>query len=91
MNELSKINEELNYIKSPEFKLGEFIYLGKAKPKGRTVVISVAYKIDYAIKKALQFENDHGIKLTKISKVRVGELESCDDFLITNEVINEYS
>lgn len=70
-----EIQQELNYIASSEFKLGEFIYMGMGKVGDHEVCMSVGYKIDYAIKKARQFEEaDPNVKLTHINKVKVGKL-----------------
>lgn len=82
---MGKIHKEFDINQSNTFKLGEYIYLGMAKLKGVTVVISVAYKIDYCIKKARLFVNlssDDTIIFYKINKVKVGELEAIDSFLI---------
>jgi hypothetical protein len=49
--------------------------------KNQRVCIAVAYKIDYCIKKALQFEEaDQNVSFTHINKVKVGELERCKKF-----------
>ena len=70
-----EIEQELNYIKSSEFKLGEYIYMGMGLTGDHEVCMSVGYKIDYAIKKARQFEEaDPNVKLTHINKVKVGKL-----------------
>lgn len=63
-------------------KLGEYIYMGMGKIDGRTVCMSVAYKIEYCVKKALQFENaaNGDILFKKVNKVRVGETEACESF-----------
>lgn len=69
------IQQELDYIKSDEFKLGEYIYMGMGTVGSHEVCLSVGYKIDYAIKKARQFEEaDPNVKLTHINKVKVGKL-----------------
>ena len=70
-----EIEQELDYIKSSEFKLGEYIYMGMGLAGDHEVCMSVGYKIDYAIKKARQFEEaDPNVKLTHINKVKVGKL-----------------
>ena len=51
-----EIIDEVQFTRSENFHLGEFIYMGMGKVKEQTVCIAVAYKIDYCIKKALQFE-----------------------------------
>lgn len=70
-----EIEQELDYIKSSEFKLGEYIYMGMGLAGDHEVCMSVGYKIDYAIKKARQFEEaDPNVKLTHINKVKIGKL-----------------
>ena len=70
-----EIEQELDYIKSSQFKLGEYIYMGMGLAGDHEVCMSVGYKIDYAIKKARQFEEaDPNVKLTHINKVKVGKL-----------------
>ena len=79
-----EIQQELNYIKSSEFKLGEYIYMGMGLAGDHEVCMSVGYKIDYAIKKAKQFEEvDPNVKLTHINKVKVGKLVKEKRFEIT--------
>lgn len=79
-----EIQQELNYIVSSEFKLGEYIYMGMGKVGDHEVCMSVGYKIDYALKKARQFEEaDPNVKLTHINKVKVGKLVKDKRFEIT--------
>jgi hypothetical protein len=79
-----EIQQELDYIKSDEFRLGEFIYMGMGKVGDHEVCMSVGYKIDYALKKARQFEEaDPNVKLTHINKVKVGKLVKDRRFEIT--------
>ena len=79
-----EIQQELDYIKSSQFKLGEYIYMGMGTVGNHEVCISVGYKIDYAIKKARQFEEvDPNVKLTHINKVKVGKLVKDKRFEIT--------
>ena len=56
--------------------------MGMGKCKEQTVCMSVAYKIDYCIKKAKQFEELVGgeVMFYKINKVKVGELEAKESF-----------
>ena len=56
--------------------------MGMGKCKEQTVCMSVAYKIDYCIKKAKQFEELVGgeVKFYKVNKVKVGELEAQESF-----------
>lgn len=81
----TKIEKEIDYIKSKDFKLGEFIYMGMGIVKGNNheVCLSVAYKIDYCIKKAKQFEAaDPNVIFTHVNKVRIGELKKTETFEI---------
>lgn len=56
--------------------------MGMGKCKEQTVCMSVAYKIDYCIKKAKQFEELVGgeVRFYKVNKVKVGELEAQESF-----------
>ena len=49
--------------------------MGMGECKEQLVCVSVAYKVDYCIKKAKQFEEltDGLVKFKKINKVKVGE------------------
>ena len=79
----TRIEQEISQIESPEFKLGEYIYMGMGIVAGHTVCLSVAYKIDYCIRKAYQFEfYDSNVKFTHVNKVKVGELTATETFTI---------
>lgn len=81
-----EIETEILYKNSTDFQLGKYLYMGMALCKGHRVVISVAYKIDYCIKKAIQFtQKDDNITFTHINKVKVGETTHCDQFIINNK------
>ena len=56
--------------------------MGMGKCKEQTVCMSVAYKIDYCIKKAKQFEELVGgeVRFYKVNKVKIGELEAQESF-----------
>lgn len=71
-------------------KLGEYIYMGMGVANNHRVCMSVAYKIDYAVKKAIQFENatNRLVIFDKVNKVKVGELEAETSF--TREELGEY-
>lgn len=73
-------------------KLGEYIYMGmgKVKANGHRVCMSVAYKLDYRVKKAVQFERavDYTVIYDKVNKVKVGNLEAETSF--TREELKEY-
>lgn len=79
----SEIIQELVANASSGFKLGEYIYMGMGKVGEHRVCISVAYKIDYCIKKAQQFQQaDSNVVFTHINKVLVGSLKPCRRFEI---------
>ncbi len=75
---------ELKIVNSNNYKLGTFIYMGMGKCNERTVCMSVAYKIDYCERKALEFEKETNglVKFTNINKVKIGELEAIEKFYI---------
>lgn len=78
-----EIQKEIDRIETPDFRLGEYIYMGMGLVKGHRVCISVAYKINYCIKKAEQFvQADENVTFTHINKVKVGELEACQKFFV---------
>lgn len=81
-----EMEAEILYKNSTDFVLGKYLYMGMGLCKDHRVVISVAYKIDYCIKKAIQFsEADSNIIFTHINKVRVGETVPCSQFIIKNK------
>ena len=47
MNLTPEIEKEIELCNDPEYKLGEYIYMGMALVGSHRVCISVAYKIDY--------------------------------------------
>ena len=49
---------------------------------GHRVCMSVAYKLDYCVKKAIQFEqaSNGDVFFEKVNKVKVGELEAETSF-----------
>ena len=76
-----EIQQEINHIQSDAFQLAEYIYMAMALVKGQRVCIAVAYKIDYCIKKAVQFsELLPEVEFTHINKVKVGELKESKKF-----------
>lgn len=92
---MNYFKEELDYINSPEFKLGEYIYIGMGlTSKGglQKVCMSVGYKIDYAFKKACQFEQhcEGHVSFCSINKVKIGDLTKCKEFLVTQEMKKSY-
>lgn len=82
-----EIKQEMKFNKTDDFLLGDYLYMGMGLIGSHRVCISVAYKINYCIKKALQFtEADSNVKFTHINKVKVGDLEACKRFDIQNLV-----
>ena len=78
-----KIIEEIEWSKNENFRLGEYIYMGMGLVNSHRVCISVAYKMDYCIKKAKEFETaDPYVKFTHINKVKIGELKEEEKFVI---------
>ena len=76
-----EIIDEVQFTRSVEFRLGEYLYMGMGIVNNQRVCIAVAYKIDYCIKKELQFEEaDSNVIFTHINKVKVGELDRCRKF-----------
>lgn len=71
-------------------KLGEYIYMGMGVCNNHRVCMSVAYKLDYCVKKALQFEYNSNliVVFTHVNKVKVGELEAETSFSL--EELKEY-
>lgn len=79
----SDIISEIEHSKSDNFQLGEYIYMGMGLTRGHRVCMSVAYKIDYCIKKAKQFEEiNNDVTFTHINKVKIGELERSRKILL---------
>jgi tartrate dehydratase alpha subunit/fumarate hydratase class I-like protein len=76
-------SKELELTKHKDFILGQYIYMGMGKCNGITVCISVAYKIDYCIKKAQEFvtASNGNVVFYKINKIKIGELEKSDELL----------
>lgn len=83
--ELPAIQKEIDYIYHDEsFNLWDYLYMGMGLVGDYRVCISVGYKIDYCIQKALQFcAVDQNIIFTHINKVKVGELERCQKFSLS--------
>jgi len=79
-----------NALKIVEEKLGTYIFMGMGFCNGEKVCLSVAYKLDYSVKKALQFEraSKGDVVFVKVNKVKVGELEAETSFSRTD--LQEY-
>lgn len=80
-----EIQAERDFNASENFQLGEYIYMAMGLVGDHRVCIGIGYKIGYCLKKAVQFiQADANVKFTHINKVKVGELEACQKFLINN-------
>lgn len=79
----AEIQQEREFNKSEEFTLGEYICMGMGLVGEHRVCIGIGYKIGYCLKKSVQFiQADENVKFTHINKVKVGELEPCQRFII---------
>lgn len=82
------ILKEKEFINSIEYQLGDYLYMGMGLVKNTKVCISVAYKIDYCIRKAREFESlDSNVTFTHVNKVKVGELQECEKFFLDTEIV----
>ena len=80
------ILKEIDENHTEDFRWGEHLYMGRALLNGHRVCISVAYKMEYCIKKALQFlENDSAVTFTHINKYKIGAVEPCARFNLDEE------
>ena len=74
------LKEELLWLESPEFVLGEHLYLGTVKTaEGQVAVVSVGYKPDYAARKLREnlqiLQARAPISACYLRKIRVGDLD----------------
>ena len=92
MNE-SRLKKEIDFCNKDDFPVGRYLYMAMLKINGNPHVIAVAYKINYAIKKADSFLQDlneahsveHDLNIDDsyyINKVLVGELDNMDRFYL---------
>lgn len=78
-----EIQTEIHFNSSENFTLVQYIYMGMGVINNHRVCISVGYKINYCLKKALQFtQNDANVIFTHINKVKIGETQECKKFLV---------
>ncbi len=63
-------------------EIGEYIFMGMGHCNERLVCMSVGYKIDYCVKKAMQFEqaSEGRVILESVNKIKVGNLEKETSF-----------
>lgn len=88
MNE-SRLKREIDFCNKDDFPVGRYLYMAMLKINDNPHVIAVAYKIDYAIKKAEEFLQDLNSEYDLnfkdnyyINKVLVGELDNMDRFYL---------
>ncbi len=85
------IAREIELNNQSSFTLGSYLYMGMALKKNKKVCISVAYRIDYCIKKIDEFMSlDDDIVFIHISKIKTGELKAIDKFNITKPYTKYY-
>ena len=83
MNLTKEITQEIHLIDTDYFTLGEYIYMAMGLVGTHRVCIAVGYKIDYCIKKAVEFQRyNNNVTFTHVNKVKVGELQECKKFSI---------
>lgn len=93
MSQTLNFADEMAYIASPEFVLGQYLYLGQVKTAdGKTALLSAAYKPNYALRKmqenfaALQVQAP--IAACYLRKIRVGETDDCGKIMLPLELLS---
>ena len=82
MSPILNLRDEYARIDAPDFRLGEYLYLGQIRTDDdETAVVAVAYKADYAVKKLRENLAIHqptaAIRECYLRKIRVGETDDC--------------
>ena len=90
MSAILNLDDELAYVASADFVLGQYIYLGQVKTgDGKIVVLSVAYKPDYAARKLKEnlaaLQATAAIRTCYLRKIRVGETDDCGKILLPED------
>lgn len=89
MSPILNLNDEYARIDAPDFRPGEYLYLGQVRTDDdETAVVAVAYKPDYAIKKLKEnlaiLQPSVAIRECYLRKVRVGETDDCGKIPLTD-------
>ena len=82
MSLILNLRDEYARIDAPDFRLGEYLYLGQIRTDdNETAVVAVAYKPDYAVKKLKEnlaiLQHTATIRECYLRKIRVGETDDC--------------
>ena len=80
MSLILNLRDEYARIDAPDFRLGEYLYLGQIRTDNdETAVVAVAYKPDYAVKKLNLAILQPGARIREcyLRKIRVGETDDC--------------
>ena len=87
MSPILNLRDEYARIDAPDFRLGEYLYLGQIRTDdNETAVVAVAYKPDYAVKKLKEnlaiLQPGWRIRECYLRKIRVGETDDCGKILL---------
>ena len=64
--------------------LGKYIYMGMGTCRGHIICLSIGYNLDYATKKALQFQSllPNDIQFDSVNQVLIGQTSKMRKFTI---------
>lgn len=87
MSPILNLRDEYARIDAPDFRLGEYLYLGQIRTDdNETAVVAVAYKPDYAVKKLKEnlaiLQPTATIRECYLRKIRIGETDDCGKILL---------
>ena len=87
MSPILNLRDEYARIDAPDFRLGEYLYLGQIRTADdETAVVFLAYKPDYAVKKLKEnlaiLQPGARIRECYLRKIRVGETDDCGKILL---------
>ena len=85
MSPILNLRDEYARIDAPDFRLGEYLYLGQIRTDDDETAV-VAYKPDYAVKKLKEnlaiLQPGARIRECYLRKIRVGETDDCGKILL---------